>query len=128
MLSVTNKFGRLVQGIKGRVKPTNIIELIHKHEVPQDRFKDVTYIRFVFQVHTEKKEPNQTWTTMGGNLISYPDVVGTLTAHLLLIKIFLNRVISMDKAQFVNADISNFLPDDNAEETQICQNQNYGHP
>ena len=45
---------------------------------------------------------------MGGNLINYPDDVGTPTANLLLIKIFLNSIISMLVAKFANADISNF--------------------
>jgi hypothetical protein len=45
---------------------------------------------------------------MGGNLIHYPDDVGTPTADLLLIKIFLNSVISTPGAKFANADISNF--------------------
>eukprot|EP00804_Cyclotella_cryptica_P012317 CCRYP_020810-RA/>CCRYP_020810-RA protein AED:0.37 eAED:0.37 QI:0/0/0/1/1/1/2/0/434 len=45
---------------------------------------------------------------MGGNLINYPEDIGTPTANLLLIKIFLNSVISTDGARFANADISNF--------------------
>jgi hypothetical protein len=45
---------------------------------------------------------------MGGNLINFPDDVGTPTADLLLIKIFLNSVISTPGARFANADISNF--------------------
>ena len=45
---------------------------------------------------------------MGGNLINYPEDVGTPTANLLLIKIFLNSVISTKGAKFANADISNF--------------------
>ena len=45
---------------------------------------------------------------MGGNLINYPDDVGTPTANLLLIKIFLNSVTSMPGAKFANADMSNF--------------------
>ena len=45
---------------------------------------------------------------MGGNLINYPDDVGTLTANLLLIKIFLNSVISTPGARFANANISNY--------------------
>lgn len=45
---------------------------------------------------------------MGGNLINYPDDVGTPTANLLLIKIFLNSVISTPGAKFANADLSNF--------------------
>ena len=46
--------------------------------------------------------------TMGGNLINYPDDVGVSTANLLLIKIFLNSVISMKGAKFANADLANF--------------------
>jgi hypothetical protein len=45
---------------------------------------------------------------MGGNLINYPDDVGTPTANLLLIKIFLNSIISTPGDKFANADISNF--------------------
>jgi hypothetical protein len=45
---------------------------------------------------------------MGGNLINYPDDVGTPTANLLLIKIFLNSVISMQGAKFAGADLANF--------------------
>ena len=46
--------------------------------------------------------------TLGGNLIHYPDDVGTPTADLLLIKIFLNSVISSDGAKFATANLSNF--------------------
>ena len=46
--------------------------------------------------------------TMGGNLINYPDDVGVPTANLLLIKIFLSSVISMNGAKFANADLANF--------------------
>ena len=41
-------------------------------------------------------------------LINYPDDVGTPTANLLLIKIFLNSIISTDRAKFATADTSNF--------------------
>ncbi len=70
--------------------------------------KDVTYIRFVSNVRTEKEEPNRVRATMGGNLIHYLNDVGTPTADLLLIKIFLNSVILTPGARFANADISNF--------------------
>ena len=46
--------------------------------------------------------------TMGGNLINYPDDVGVPTANLLLIKIFLDSVISTKGAKFANADLANF--------------------
>ena len=45
---------------------------------------------------------------MGGNLINYPDDAGTLTANLMLIKIFLNSVISTKGSSFSNADLANF--------------------
>ena len=104
--SASDEFGRLAQGIGGRIKGTDTIRFIFKHEVPQDRFKDVTYIKFVCTIRTEKKDPYRTRATMGGNLINYPNDVGTPTANLLLIKIFLNSVISTRGARFANADIS----------------------
>jgi hypothetical protein len=45
---------------------------------------------------------------MGGNLINYPEDVGTPTANLLLIKILLNSVILMRGAKFAGADLANF--------------------
>ena len=57
--SAANEFGRLAQGIGGRVKGTDTVRFIHKHEVPADRFKDVTYIKFVCKVRTEKKDPTE---------------------------------------------------------------------
>ncbi len=60
-LSSANKFGRLANGIGGRIKnPTNTIEFIFQHEVPTERIKDVTYGQFVCTVQPEKAEPN--WT------------------------------------------------------------------
>ena len=56
----------------------------------------------------ETKEPNWTRATVGENLINYPDDVGTPTADLLLIKIFLNSVISTKGARFANTDLANF--------------------
>jgi hypothetical protein len=105
--SAADKFGRLAQGIGGRVKGTDTVRFIHNNEVSADRFKDVTYIKFVCRIITEKKDPYRTRASMGGNLINYPDDMGTPTTNLLLIKIFLNSVISMPGAWFANADISN---------------------
>jgi hypothetical protein len=106
--SPADEFGRLAQGIGGRVKGTDTIRFIHKHQIPQDRFKDVTYIKFVCTIRTKKKDPYRTRATMGGNLINYTEDVGTPTANLLLIKIFLNSVILTNGARFANADIANF--------------------
>ena len=106
--STANEFGHLAQGVGGRVQGTDTIQFIHKNEVPTDRFKDVTYLRMVCQVRTEKKESNRTRATVGSNLINCEDDVGTPTADLLLIKIFFNSVISTPNAKFANADLANF--------------------
>ncbi len=103
-----NEFGRLAQGVGRRIDGTNTIFFVHKHEIPQDRLKDVTNIKFVLLIRTEKEDPHQIRATLGGKLIHYPEDVGTPTANLLLIKIFLNSVISTDKAKFAMADLSNF--------------------
>jgi len=103
-----NEFDRLVQGVGGQIDRTNTIFFVHKHEIPQDRLKDVTYIKFVVSVCTEKDDPNRIRATLGGNLIHYPDDVGTPIANLLLIKKILNSVISSDGAKFATVDLSNF--------------------
>jgi hypothetical protein len=81
---------------------------VHKHEIPQDRLKDVTYIKFVSSIRTQKKEPHRIRATLGGNLINYPDDVGTPTADLLLIKFLINSTILTDGTKFATADLSNF--------------------
>ena len=103
-----NEFGRLAQGVGRQIDGTNTIFFVHKHEIPQDRLKDVTYIKIVASVRTEKDDPYRIRATLSGNLIHYPDDVGTPTADLLLIKIFLNSVISSDGAKFATANLPTF--------------------
>ena len=38
-ISASNKFGQLAQGVGGRIKGTNTIKFIFKHEVPKDGSK-----------------------------------------------------------------------------------------
>ena len=106
--SSANEFGRLAQGIGGRVKGTNTINFIAKSEVPEDRFKDVTYGKFVCTIRPEKTEKNRTRLVVGGNRINYPGEVGTPTADMLLAKILFNSVISTKGAKFMTGDIKNF--------------------
>ena len=96
-----NQFGRLAQGVGGQIDSTNTIFFVHKHKVPQDRLKDVTYINFFASICTEKDDPYQTRAALGCSLIHYPDDFGTPTANLLLIKFFLNSVISTDGANLL---------------------------
>ncbi len=88
-----NEFSRLAQGVSGCIDGTNTIFFVHKNKILRDRLKDVTYNKFVASICTKKDEPHHIRATLGCNLIHYPDDVGTPTANLLLIKIFLNSVI-----------------------------------
>jgi hypothetical protein len=107
-LSSANEFGRLANGVGGRVKGTNTITFIPKAAVPPNRRKDVTYGTFVCTVRPEKKEPNRTRFVVGGDRINYPGEVATPTADMLVAKLLFNSVISTRGAKFMTMDISNF--------------------
>jgi len=108
-LSSANEFGRLANGIGGRIKnPTNTIRFIRRDEVPTKRMKDVTYGQFVCSVRPEKKEANRTRFTVGGDRINYPGEVATPTADMLVAKMLFNSVVSTKGAKFMTMDISNF--------------------
>ena len=105
---MANKFGRLVQGVGGCiVNPTKTIFFISKDDVPRDRFKDVTYDKFVCVVRPQKAEPNRTRLMVGGNRVNYPGEVGTPTADMLLVKVMLNSAVLMPNAKFMSIDIRN---------------------
>ena len=106
--SSANEFGRLAQGVGGRVKGTDTIFFINKEEVPLDRVLDVTYAQFVCNIRPEKEEKNRTRCVAGGNKINYPFDVGTPTADMLLVKILFNSIVSTKGAKFMTADIKNF--------------------
>ena len=91
--SSANEFGRLAQGVGGQIQGTNTIFFIHKHQVPADRRRDVTYAKFVCELKPNKKEIHQTRLTIGGDKVHYPGDVGTPTADLTLVKMHVNSVI-----------------------------------
>ena len=107
--SAANEFGRLANGVGGRIKdPTNTIEFIRRDVVPSDRFKDVQYGKFECQWRPQKiDEPNRTRLTIGWKG-HYPGDVGTPTAEMLLVKILFNSVVSTPGAEFMSIDISDF--------------------
>jgi hypothetical protein len=107
-VSSANEFGRLVQGVGGRIEGTNTVFFIHESEIPKGRRKDVTYGSFVCTIRPEKAEPNQTRFTAGGDKINYPFEVATPTAEMLVAKVLFNSVISMPGARFMTMDVSNF--------------------
>ena len=51
--------GRLAQGIPGVVEGTDTIEFIHKDDVPNDRYKDCTYVRIVCNENPRKRTPTE---------------------------------------------------------------------
>jgi hypothetical protein len=106
--SSANEFGRLAQGVGNRIKGTNTIYFIYKHQIPQDRWKDVTYAKFVCEIKPNKAEVHRTRLTVGGDQVHYPGDVGTPTADLTLVKIHVNSVISTRGARYMTLDIKNF--------------------
>ena len=106
--SAANEFGRLAQGVGGRIKGTNTMKFIRKRDVPDSRAKDVTYASFLCKVRNEKKERNRTRLVGGGDHTNYNGEVATPTAEMLVAKILFNSVISTKRARFMTADISNF--------------------
>jgi hypothetical protein len=106
--SVANEFGRLAQGVGGRVQGTNTIFFICKDQVPKDRIKDVTYISYGCEIKPNKEEKQQTRLTARGDRIHDPDNVGTPTADMILVKVLLNSIISTENAQCVILDVKDF--------------------
>ncbi len=103
-----NEFGRLAQGVGGRIQGTNTIFFIYKHEVPSDRWNDVTYAKFVCELKPNKAEVHRTRLTVGGDKVHYPGDVGTPTADLTLVKMHVNSVISTRGAKYMTLDVKNF--------------------
>ena len=106
--SSANEFGRLAQGIGGRIKGTDTVKCMQKNQVPDERMKHVTHGQFICNVRSEKDEKNRTRCVVGGNRINYPGDVGTPTEDMLLAKIRFNSVISTNNARFMTGDIKNF--------------------
>jgi hypothetical protein len=104
--SAANEFGRLAQGVGGRIKGTNTIFFIPKNKVPAGR--TVTYGRFVCTLRPNKAEECRTRLTVGGDRIDYPDSVSTKAADLTTLKILFNSVVSTPGAKFLAVDIKNF--------------------
>ncbi len=58
--SAVNEFGRLAQGVSGRVKATNTIFFIRKDQVPKDQMKDEAYGNFSCDMKPNKAETHRT--------------------------------------------------------------------
>ena len=86
--SSANKFVRLANGVGGRIKGTNTIKFINKHNIPIKWMKDVTYGKFVCLIRPKKKETHRKQFVVGGNKINYPGKVVTPTAEMMVANYF----------------------------------------
>jgi hypothetical protein len=77
-------------------------------DIAQARHRDITYKRIVCNYRPEKKHPNCTRITMGGNLINYPNDCGTPTMDILTVKLLFNSIISMPNSKFMTINIKDF--------------------
>jgi hypothetical protein len=76
--SAANEFGRLTQGVAGRIKGYKTILFNPRQAVPKGKI--VTYGHFVVDIRPKKTETHQVRLTGGGNLIQYPGDVSTPSA------------------------------------------------
>jgi hypothetical protein len=103
--AAANEFGRLAQGVGGRIEGSNTIYFIPRSAVPPN--KTVTYGRFVVDVRPNKEEVHRVRLTVGGNLIKYDGDVLTRSADLTTSKCLWNSVISTTGAKYMCLDVKN---------------------
>jgi hypothetical protein len=104
--AAANEFGRLAQGVGGRIEGSNTIFFIPRHAVSKG--KNVTYGRFVVDICPSKTETRRVRLTVGGNLIQYPVDVLTRSADLTTSKCLWNSTISTEGAKYMCLDVKNF--------------------
>ena len=79
--SYSNRLVRMCQGIgkgskgpkKQCVKGTDTFRIIQYEDIPVDRCNEIAYNKVVCEYRAHKEDPNQTWITIGGNRICYPE-------------------------------------------------------
>jgi hypothetical protein len=104
--AAANKFGRLAQGVGGRIEGSNTIFFIPRQTVPKGKI--VTYGRFVVDIRPNKTETHRVRLTVGGNLIQYLGNVSTHSAALTTSKCLWNSTISTEGAKYMCLDVNNF--------------------
>jgi hypothetical protein len=92
--AASSEFGRLAQGVGGRIEGSNIIFFILHQGIPKG--KVVTYGRFVVEIRTKKPEVHRVRLTVGGNLIQYPGDASKRSTDLPTSKCIWNSTISTE--------------------------------
>ena len=104
-----NEFGWLAWGMRGQIKGTNTIFVVHKSKIPPERFKDVIYRKFVCTVRPTKAKTTCTRLTLGSIHINILDNCEIPMANMLLVKSFLNSIISTNAAKSMTVNIRHFF-------------------
>ena len=80
--------------------------------------KKVTYGRIVASLRPHKEEKHRVRLAVGGNLLDYDGDASTLTTYLTTTKVFINSVISANKARMATPDIENFYLNNDLPESE----------
>jgi hypothetical protein len=94
--AAANEFGRLAQGVGGRIEGSNTIFFIPRNTVPKG--KVITHGWFVVDIRTNNYETHRVLLAVGGNLIQYPGDVSTCSSDLATSKCLRNSTISTEGA------------------------------
>ena len=81
----------------------------NKEDIPKAYWRDVTYGRVVVSYIPEKKDPNRTRLTVGGDILHYTEDCRTPTFDLLKVKLLLNSVISTPGSRYMTLEIKDFI-------------------
>jgi hypothetical protein len=118
--AAANEFGRLAQGVGGRIEGSNTIFFIPRQELLKGKI--VTYGRFAVDTRHNKTETRRFRLTVGGNLIQYTGDVSTRSADLTTSKCLWNSTFSTEGAKYMCLDVRSFdlgIPMDSFEYMRI---------
>ena len=87
-------------------KGTQTIKFRKRSAVPHN--KKVTYGRIVASLRPHKEEKHRVRLVVGGNQLDYDGDAITPTTDLTTTKVFINSIISTNKARMATTDIENF--------------------
>ena len=106
--ALENDFGRLAQGVKGRMPTGNSkIFFIHPSKIPSH--KKVTYGSLVVDIRPLKEEKYRVRITVGGDKLDFCGDASSVAVSLATVKLLLNSVVSTKGAKFTTADIKDFF-------------------
>ena len=107
--SLSNELGRLAQGNANEVRHTDIVDFLHKYEVPRDII--VAYDTFVLNHRPLKIEKYRVRITVGGNSLTCEENARSSAANILETKVLINSVILdvRNGEKVMTADIKDYF-------------------